>query len=81
MRITSMATLSAALLISVPATAQLTQSSTAATTAAQSAKLADSDEADSDKKVCKRLKTSGTRMEKRVCLTRGQWEKVEEEAK
>jgi hypothetical protein len=77
MRITSLATLSAVLLVSVPAVAQTTQTGSAATTAAQSTKLADNDE----KKVCKRLATSGTRMAKRVCLTEDQWKKVEEEAK
>jgi hypothetical protein len=80
MRITLLAALSTALLV-VPATAQPTQSGSAATTAAQSSKLADNGEADSDKKVCKRLKTSGTRMAKRACLTEDQWKKVEEEAK
>ena len=81
MRITSLAALSAVVLISVPATAQTTQSGAAATTAAQTTKLAENDKADDDKKVCKRLATSGTRMAKRVCLTEYQWKKVEEEAK
>ena len=79
MRITLLAALSTALLASVPATAQPTQSGAAATTAAQSSKLADNDEADSDKKICKRLKTSGTRMAKRACLTEDQWKKVDEQ--
>lgn len=34
-----------------------------------------------EKTVCKRLATSGTRMAKRVCLTAGQWKKVEAEAR
>jgi len=78
MRIISLAALSAALLISVPAAAQSTQSGTAATTAAQTTKLAEND---ADKKVCKRLATSGTRMAKRVCLTQDQWKKVDDEVK
>ena len=79
MRITLLAALSTALLVSVPATAQPTQSGSASSTAAHSSKLADNDQADSDKKVCKRLATSGTRMAKRVCLTEDEWKKVEEQ--
>jgi hypothetical protein len=76
MRITSLAALSAVLLVSVPAVAQTTQTSTATTTAAQTVKMAEN-----DKKVCKRLATSGTRMAKRVCLTEEQWKKVDDEVK
>jgi hypothetical protein len=36
---------------------------------------------EAEKKVCKRLATSGTRMAERVCLTKQEWQKVEEEAK
>lgn len=32
-----------------------------------------------EKKVCKRLKVSGSRMAEKVCLTKAQWEKVEAE--
>jgi hypothetical protein len=78
MRMTLLAVLSTALLVSVPATAQPSQTGSASTTAAQSTKVAD-DAADSDKKVCKRLKTSGTRMAKRACLTEDQWKKVDEQ--
>lgn len=31
-----------------------------------------------DQKVCRLLPTSGTRMEKRVCMTREQWRQVEQ---
>jgi hypothetical protein len=79
MRITLLATVSTALLVSVPATAQTSQTGTAASSAAQATKLADNDQASGEKKVCKRLETSGTRMAKRVCLTEEQWKKVEEE--
>lgn len=30
-----------------------------------------------EKKICKRLATSGTRMAERVCLTKEEWKKVE----
>ena len=74
MRITSLAALSALLLVSAPAAAQSTQSGAAATTAAQTTKATEE-----EKKVCKRLATSGTRMAKRVCLTENEWKKVEED--
>jgi len=35
--------------------------------------------ASNDKKICKRLETSATRMVERICLTKEQWKKVEEE--
>jgi hypothetical protein len=77
MRLTSIVSLSAALLLAAPVLAQsTTQAGTASTSAAQAAKPADV-----EKKVCKRLAMSGTRMAERVCLTKQEWEKVEEEAK
>ena len=33
--------------------------------------------AKAEKKICKRLETSGTRMAERVCLTKAQWDKIE----
>jgi hypothetical protein len=75
MRMTLLAAVSTALLISVPATAQISQTGTAA----QSTKVTDSDQASGGKKVCKRLPTSGTRLAERVCLTKEEWKKVEEE--
>ncbi len=77
MRIVQLATLSATLLLAAPAIAQsTTQAGSAATTSAQTAKTAVE-----EKKVCKRLDATGTRMEKRVCLTKEQWQKVEDDAK
>lgn len=75
MRFIPLATLSATLLLAAPATAQnSTQAGTAATTAAQTTKAADD-----EKKICKRLDSTGTRMEKRVCLSKEEWKKVQEE--
>ena len=72
MRLTSIVSLSAALLIAAPAAAQgSSQAGTAAATAAQSKPA--------EKKICKRLATSGTRMAERVCLTKEEWKKVEEQ--
>jgi hypothetical protein len=79
MRITQLATISAVLLAAAPVAAQTTQTGSASSTAAQTTKLADNDQANDEKKVCKRLETSGTRMAKRVCLTESEWKKVEEE--
>lgn len=77
MRIVQLATLSATLLLAAPAIAQsTTQAGSSATTSAQTAKTVVE-----DKKVCKRLDSTGTRMEKRVCLTKEQWKQVEDAAK
>jgi hypothetical protein len=77
MRLTSIVSLSAALLLAAPVAAQgTTQAGTTSSSAAQAAKPAEA-----EKKVCKRLATSGTRMAERVCLTKQEWQKVEEEAK
>ncbi|MBA3677466.1 MAG: hypothetical protein H0W74_08705 [Sphingosinicella sp.] len=32
-----------------------------------------------EKKICKKLPATGTRMEKRACLTKAQWKKVEDQ--
>lgn len=68
MRIITLATLSAALVVAVPATAR-TQSDSDQPTAGQSA----------EKKVCKKLKVTGSRMSDRVCLTESEWKKVEDQ--
>ncbi|MCF2513550.1 hypothetical protein LVY65_00485 [Sphingomonas sp. G124] len=68
MRIITLATLSAALVFAVPATAK-GQSDSDQPTAGQSA----------EKKVCKKLKVTGSRMGDRVCLTASEWKKVEEQ--
>jgi hypothetical protein len=71
MRFIPLTALSAALLLSVPAAAKTNaQSETELPKAGKSA--------DAEKKVCKRLETSGTRMAERVCLTKDEWKKVEE---
>jgi hypothetical protein len=77
MRFIPLAILSSALLIAVPAAARTgvpTQTASAQVTQVAEAK-APADE----KKICKRLAVSGTRMADRVCLTKEEWKKVEEE--
>lgn len=76
MRVIPLATVAAALLMAVPASAQGNSqaATTAATSAAPGAKAAKE-----EKKVCKRLETSGTRMAERVCLTKEEWKKVDEQ--
>jgi hypothetical protein len=34
--------------------------------------------ASGEKKICKRLETSGTRMTERACLTKAEWKKIED---
>ena len=68
MRIMSLIALSAALAVAVPATAK-TKSEAEQPVAGKSA----------EKKICKQLAASGTRMEKRVCLTKAEWKQVEEQ--
>jgi hypothetical protein len=77
MRITSLATLSAALLITSPAAATIKEQ--AETASPQAAQVAEAKTPDSGKKICRRLVVSGTRMADRVCLTKDEWKKVEEE--
>ena len=75
MRIVPTVTL-AALIVSMPAFAQnSSQTATAATTSAAQGPKAAAEE----KKVCKLLETTGTRRQERVCLTKDDWKKVEEE--
>lgn len=82
MRLTSVVTLSAALLLSSTAVAKekklAANEQPSATTTYQAPAEAP---VATEKKVCKRLDSTGTRMEKRVCLTKQEWQKVEEEAK
>lgn len=83
MRLTSVVTLSAALLLSSTAMAQdkklASNEQASARVTNQVAAEPEAAPAPADKKVCKRLATSGTRMAERVCLTKQQWEKVEAE--
>lgn len=67
MRSISFALLSAALICSVPAAAKTQDES-------EQQKIGDT----SDKKICKKLKVTGSRMGERVCLTREEWKQVEE---
>ena len=84
MRLTSIVTLSAALLLSSTAMAQDKKLASNDQPSSNSAYVATNQAAETaapaEKKVCKRLATSGTRMAERVCLTKQQWEKVEAEA-
>jgi hypothetical protein len=85
MRITSVITLSAALLLSSTAMAQARKLAANEQPSASKSYQASDDQSGTpvaaEKKICKRLATSGTRMAKRSCLTKQQWEKVAEEAK
>ena len=82
MRLTSVVTLSAALLLSSTAMAQDKKLASNEVASRVSNQAADETTApaSAEKKICKRLATSGTRMAERVCLTKQQWEKVEQEA-
>jgi hypothetical protein len=83
MRLTSLVTLSAALLLSSTAMAQdkkLASNEQAASSVGNQAADETKAPAPTEKKICKRLATSGTRMAERVCLTKQHWEKVDEES-
>ena len=83
MRLTTVVTLSAALLLSSTAMAQekkLASNEQVASRVSNQAADETTAPAPAEKKICKRLATSGTRMAERVCLTKQQWEKVEQEA-
>jgi hypothetical protein len=82
MRLTSVVIMSAALLLSSTAVAKekklaANEQPSASTSYQAPAETA----APAEKKICKRLATSGTRMFKTACLTKQQWDKVEEEVK
>ena len=86
MRLMSVVTLSAALLLSSTAMAKEKKLAANEQPSTSLASQATSDEpaaaqAPAEKKICKRLATSGTRMFKTACLTKQQWQKVEEEVK
>lgn len=70
MQIRSTLYLAAAVLLAgaVPAHAQQTGNGKSANSAAPAA---------GEKKVCRKLVTSGTRMAEKVCLTKEEWKKVE----
>ncbi len=71
MKFISYAAVAVSLTVSSPALAQLPSPDTAGQKQPEKA----------EKTVCKRLPTSGTRMAERVCLTREQWKKVDEEVR
>lgn len=85
MRLTSVVTLSAALLLSSIAIAQdkklaANEQASASTAYEATAEQPAAAQAPVDeKKICKRLAVSGTRMADRVCLTKEEWKKVEED--
>jgi len=82
MRLTSIVTLSAALLLSSTAMAQDKKLAANEQPSPQSNYQAPAETAaPAEKQICKSLKTSGTRMFKRTCLTKQQWEQVEEQLK
>lgn len=72
MRMMSFVTLSTALLMSTAATAETKAPAEPAQRESQKASPA-------EKKICKRLATTGSRMEERVCLTKAEWKLVEKE--
>jgi hypothetical protein len=72
MRVMSFVSLSAALMMS---TAALAETKTQAEPGQREATKA----APAPKKICKRLATTGSRMEERVCLTKEEWKLVEKE--
>ena len=74
MRTTMFLTLAAAISMSAPLAAK--NNSQGQGKPATSAKAAQP-----EKKICKRLATTGSRMEERVCLTKEEWKQVEEEVK
>ncbi len=65
MRSISFAVLSAALVVAAPAAAQSADDRPSAKPAAE-------------KKICKKLTVTGSRMAERICLTREEWKQVEE---
>ena len=75
MRKTMFLALATAITFSAPLAAK-TGTTTKAELAESKAGKAD----EGDRKICKRLSTSGTRMADRVCLTKDQWKKVDEDA-
>lgn len=73
MRVMSFVALSTALLMSTAAVAESKSEAEPAQREAQKA-------APVEKKVCKRIATTGSRMEERVCLTKQEWKQVEKES-
>jgi hypothetical protein len=75
MRYSALITITAAMLVSSPVVAKTGTSAGDKPTEATAS-------ADQQKKVCKKLGTTGSRMAKdRVCMTKEEWKKVEDEAR
>ena len=70
MRVIPTATLAAFLIISMPATAQNSSQAAATATAATASSARPPKPANEEKKICKRIETSGSHMIERVCLTK-----------
>ena len=66
MRLISLAIVTAALSIAAPAAAKTNTQDQAAAASGQ------------QKKICKRLEVTGSRMGERVCLTKEQWKQAEQ---
>ena len=82
MRFTSVLTLSAALLLSSTAMAKEKKLASNEQASAPASYQAPAEAAaPGEKQICKSLKVTGTRMFKKTCLTKQQWEHVEEEEK
>lgn len=73
MRIVTAAAFAAAFVISTPAFAKENAQQSAERTEVGSAKFADT-----EKKVCRQLDATGTRKTEKVCLTKDDWKKVED---
>lgn len=65
------------MLLTTAAVAQAGTPATTATTGAAPSASTVAAEPAKEKKICRKLTTSGTRMEKRVCLTKSQWAKID----
>ena len=75
MRLTSIVSLSAALLLAAPAAAQ--DASQAINSVATAAVQADKPAAE-EKKVCKRVQGTGSNRIERVCLSKEEWKRIDE---
>ena len=82
MRLTSVVIMSTALLLSSTAMAKEKKLASNEQASAPTAYQAPAEAAaPGEKQICKSLKVTGTRMFKKTCLTKQQWEQVEEEEK
>jgi len=75
MRISTFLAIAAAVSLSAPVAAQTAQVAKSTQTAGSKQETSK----DSDKKECRKVAATGSRMGERVCLTKDQWKKVEEQ--